>query len=361
MLAGRPEAHVNAPQSLTSRKTLEEIARRARVSTSTVSRVLNGETKGAYPKIASRNERILAIADQLNYRPSFRGRIFQGGKTLQVALLYSHSHPMIDGVYGEMIASAVETLRSHDYHLTLWGLAGNEETDMFLDRRFDGFLVHHTLTDDVRTAIQRADRPIGLINAEAPGYDHVRPDDEAGAQILTRHLLDLGHRRILYVRLPIDHTSAERRLAGFRAAMQQAGLEAPELVADYDDIGVTWDRIRAASSGGEAPTAVLFYTDVLAADSMGLWREAGIDVPSQVSIAAFNNSPASHYAYPGITVMDIPFREMGRVAAERLFDRITSGGVDADTIEPQVTILPETLITRSSTARPTFGRGNVSA
>ncbi len=343
----------------TSRRTLDEIARRAHVSTSTVSRVLNGETKGAYPKVASRNDRILAIANQLNYRPSFRGRIFQGGKTLQVALLYSHHHPMIDGVYGDMIASAVETLRSHDYHLTLWGLAGNEETDMFLDRRFDGFMVHHALADDVRTAIQRADRPIGLINAEAPGYDHVRPDDEAGARTLTQHLLELGHRRILYVHLPIDHPSAERRQAGFRAIMREVGLEAHELAIDYYDPGLTWDRVIEAT-GLEAPTAVLFYTDVLAADSLALWRQAGIDVPRQVSIAAFNNSPASQYAYPAITVMDIPFREMGRVAAERLFERITAGGVDADTIEPHVTILPETLIIRSSTARPTFGRGNVS-
>ncbi len=342
----------------TTAEILREVARRADVSVSTVTRVLNGKTRGAYPKVAKRNRHIQQIADELNYRPSYRGRTFQLGKTLHVALLFENENPMLGTTYGQMIEGAVRRLHADGYHLTPWGLtpADLDRTDLFLDQRFDGVLVHHRITDTMREAIKRAGLPAVALNTDDDALPCVCPDDRRGARVLTQHLIDLGHRSLLFLKNRFDrHMSTRERLRGFRDAAEQAGLsgdrarvcEPIESWQNRDAPAVT-RLIDTIFQATRPATAVICYRGH---DALGLHRALlhhGVRAPEDVSLAVCSDELSIDLHTPAITAVRVPFMEIGAEAAGILL-RLIAG--DASPAGARV-MLPEKLIVRESTTPP---------
>ena len=342
----------------TTAEILREVARRADVSVSTVTRVLNGKTRGAYPKVARRNRHIQQIADELNYRPSYRGQTFQRGKTLHVALLFENENPMLGTIYGQMIEGAVRRLHAAGYHLTPWGLtdADLDRTDLFLDQRFDGVLVHHRITDTMREAIRRAGLPAVALNADDDALPCVYPDDRRGAHALTQHLIGLGHRSLLFLKNRFDqHMSTRERLRGFREAAKQAGLSDQQ--ARVSDPFSSWNKLDNATTKRvidkvfqypEPATAVICYRGH---DALGLHRvlhRQGVRVPQDVSLAVCSDELALDLHTPSITAVSVPFMEMGAEAAGVLLRLI--GGDDSPA--GARIVLPEKLLIRESTVLP---------
>ncbi len=337
--------------------TLRDIARLAETSESTVSRVLSGRTKAVRGATAARAERIRAIADSLNFRPNWRARAFQLGRTHQVALVYSNETPWLGSVYADMLAGAVAALQSRDHHLIFFQATGNGGgwNDALRERRFDGCLVHHEFPPDVRQPIREAGLPCVLLNAKpakTDALDAVYPDDINGAATLTSHLIELGHRRIWFCHSadarPPRHFSVSDRVAGYLRAMRTAGL-APRV---WPAVGEDTDPLMAAlPRGRQRPTALVVYGERDALKCLYDLHAAGLHVPRELSVATFNDTWESNFTIPPLTVMRLPFEAMGRQAADLMLSAI-----ETPATQPRQIIFPETLVPRASTGPAPRGR-----
>lgn len=354
-----PMTRPSKPDPATSRREIaREIAERCGVSVSTVSRVLAGRTRGAYAKVAERNDLIRRIADELNYRPAYQGGSLRRRRTMNVALLYPGELPLLGQAYGRVVQAAIARLQQNGYHLTPWGLTVEDlaRTDLFLDGRFDGLIAYHRLTDTVREAIFRSGLPAVAVNAEAPDeLASVVPNDEAAAAEATRHLLGLGHRAIALLQPEgSEHFSVEARVAGFRAAMAEAGLPAHlcrSVLPLPERLRVRPKGLRLHELLADTPvTAIVTYRGYDALGVCHAARLAGVHIPEELSLITLSDESAIELAGPPITAVRVPFEQLGLTAADLLLRRIADRDAGSASTPPERVVLPERFIVRSSTA-----------
>jgi LacI family transcriptional regulator len=267
-------------------------------------------------------------------------------------LLYQGPYPWyLGGVYGEMIQSFALALQSQGFHLLFVPIEGDGGWEhMLLDRRLDGCVVADWIPETVAQILATSQLPVVLLNMQtALPYPTVVPDDRDGAIQLTRHLQQLGHRRIVFYERPGEgtHFSRAARRAGFDWAMQDAGLG--KLATNVDAASATFaaqlqKSVRQNST--TRPTAVITYAHEDAIELLHeLWLR-GVRVPDDLSLATFNDVYPLDVLTPSVTAVRIPADEIGRQGAEILLRQIFDG---ASSNELQI-VLPETLTVRASTA-----------
>jgi len=330
---------------------VREIADRANVSPSTVTRVLSGRTRGAYPKVALRNERIQKIALSLNYHPSYHGRALRKGTTDTVALLYPKSKPMMDGYYGDMVSTMVKTLSDANFHLVLWGVGNQEleDTSTLLERRFDGLLVRHALNPALAKTIRETGLPTVLVNCRVgEDFDQVIPDDRMGARLLANHLHERGHRRIAYVTPPVRlpgnrHYSVIERQETLRDHFGDDGNAFRVYTAVPEEVESLADKLMI---NADRSTAVICYSAPMAAHLAATLLRRGVRIPKDLSLATFSDCEVTRAAAVPLTVVDVPLIEAGTVASDLLLRRLASSLNEASGEDIR---LPESLIVRDST------------
>ncbi len=334
-----------------SSQALAEIMRRAGVSKATVLRVLNGDHKGAYPRVAKRHALIRQLADELNYRPSYAGRTISRNRTHTIGLLYPRHDPMLAHQYAQTVHALARTLGAEGYDLALHAV-GEEETDrsdLLLGRRFDAYAVHDRVPAGVLEAVRRANLPAVTINAgEHEGMSSVSADDIAGTRMLTEKLLDIGHTRIVYINKALDptatmrHVSIAQRQQGYTEAMEAAGLSP-----------MVWHATDQEPSerylmSHDRPTAMVVYATDDAADIVYRITDEGVSVPNDLSVVATNDTSSGTTSRPQLTIMRVPFQEFGEQAGRLLLEALASD----DPLEPQHIMLPEQYVERRSMAPP---------
>lgn len=327
---------------------LEEIARRCGVSVSTASRALTGAAGVRDPLRAT----IVEAARQLSYAipTSVVGR---------KVLVAASSAAMIDNSRAQFTFHVLDGLNERarvlGVELATRPVAGPHD-ELALLREAEGdpavagclFL---TLEDDMLPLTEGFSKPIVLVNGDDPSMLHssVTPCNRAAGQFAASHLIELGHRRILFM-MRVGRRTIQRRFEGWRDALTAAGVSRiDDLVVEVDD----WlpDLAAAAISRrvenrGLDFTAVLCAGDSLAFGAIGALRRHGVSVPSQVSIVGMDDLPQSAFSTPPLTAMHIPMRELGSEALSLLMDHLNSG-----TILPRRVELACRLVERSSTAR----------
>jgi DNA-binding LacI/PurR family transcriptional regulator len=333
------------------RPTISDVARLCGLSKTTVSVILN-ETPAASRVPAETHQRVKQAADQLGYRPSWRARALTQRRTHTIGVLYAPPMPLIvRGNYEGIMAGINETLTKHRYHVMFVPLGEDpsEWGDMLMDQRMDGCLVLSRLYDALATLLKQSRMPVTLVNADTElPHPVVIADDFQGSHDLTRHLLELGHRRItLFLGDQPPHYSVTGRVNGYQQAMKGAGLNpyATIVKGNVQDFVASLVRDR---ENGDRPTAVLTYTHHAAISMLRLLWEAGISVPKDLSVATFSNSYPVAEVIPPLTVMALPTEDMGRTAAEMVLEQIQTAGA----APPRRAVLKETLIVRKSTAPP---------
>jgi LacI family transcriptional regulator len=186
--------------------------------------------------------------------------------------------------------------------------------------------------------------------------DIVRGDSTGGAYVLTKYLLDLGHTNIMMIAGPRDVSTSFERAAGFRQALQEAGLESKQ-----DNI--IWGRFtqesgkamtKQALSRSPKPSAIFAGNNFIAIGALQTIREVGLRVPHDISIVSFDDLPDSLSASPFITNVAQPTYEMGLRATQILISRMTGN----EPGEYHSILLPTELIVRKSSAPPTFAGGH---
>ncbi|MEX0775109.1 MAG: LacI family DNA-binding transcriptional regulator [Phycisphaeraceae bacterium] len=327
------------------------MARKAGVSIGTVSRVLNGGNKENWKSTVRRAAQVRRIAQEMGYRPSWRGRAFASGKTHTIGLIHQAFDPLQLGeAWHDILRELIDQLRARNYGVQFLPV-GEEKEDLLAcravisERRFDGCMVSKYLTPEIEEALRETDMPAVMINAEADAsWSQVQLDDRGGAMAMTRHLIQQGHRRIAFMTDEtgtMRHFSLRRRLEGVYAAMAEAGLGQP-IEAHRKEISAALEELMALSA---PPTAVVTYHDTTAVTLLqACWRK-GIGVPTDLSVATFNDSTATRMSIPPLTTMRLPGAIVARRAATQLLERMAQGPEWV----PERLILPEELIVREST------------
>jgi LacI family transcriptional regulator len=332
--------------------TIRDVAGRAGVSTATVSRVLAGIGHPRADTVAA----VLGAVEALDYRPSGVARSLRMKRTRTLGLIVTDIQ---NPFFPELVQATDLAARDLGYSIILGSAAYDEHRamhylDLMVDRRVDGIIVASSqLSEASRRWVVASPVPVIVVNAEPTGLpvSVVTSDNEAGMRMATAYLIGLGHRRVAYIRGATSFTAAGPRLAGFRDACREAGLEetaTPELCGD----GLVEGGERAAAellASGQEVTAIACYNDLTAIGVLRALRAAGRRVPADISVIGCDDIAAAAWVAPGLTTVAQQKAEMGRVAVERLVAMLEQPGTAAG---PDVIRLPMLLRVRESTAEP---------
>lgn len=330
---------------------LKDVAEAAGVDASTASRVLNNEA--GHRAAADTRDRILAVADELGYRPNAIARALRTSrsKTLGIAV------PQLDNpVFAQIILGATSAAHARGYELLISLVENAAGGSGVYERlaeanRVDGLLVS-TLEEDasLRRTLQRAAVRYVLVNRKIRGVaNFVALDNFAAAREATGYLLSLGHRRIGHLAGRITGYNGSQRLAGYQAALREAGIEPdPALVSEA---GYTLEGgVRATEAMlalRRRPTAILAATVLSGSGALKALHAAGVAVPADMSVMCIHDMPIADMLQPALTALRMPAQQMGAVATDGLVDLLEG---KADSIAR--VLQPEGLVVRASTAPP---------
>lgn len=325
--------------------TIYEIAKAAGVSSSTVARILRGEVKESHRRSAEKAQRIRRLASEMGYRANLRARSFSRGRTHGIGLLYTDNAWIFEGVNPEVVNSLVKALQEKGYHLVFAPIdeSGAWE-EIVLGGQIDGGVVFQALPQDVSKAVRERQLPLVLLGDNSDStLSQVVVNDFSGAYQAARHLIGLGHRRILlFVHESVKpHCSVQERRTGYRAALAEAGLEPIEAYLASEE-----DAMEMLLRPNTGATGVICYCDLEATLVVRALWERGISVPADVSIIGFNDVFATRHMTPPLTTVGFDAARIGQVGAELVLKEISSSTTKRQT--KVVTIQPE-LIVRGST------------
>ncbi len=302
---------------------LVEVAKRAGVAPSIVSRLLNND-----PTLRIRfetRERIVRTVEDLAYTPNHAGRTLRSTRNGALGMIVPD---VTNPLYGEILRGA-EDRAGEDGYLVLLGNAndlGQHEGPykrLVAEGRIDGVLLQRNNVIDDATLLRLTDTrvPTILINSRvASAHGSVILDDEEGARVATEHLIALGHEKIGHLGGPIVTDTARRRLQGFAQTLASAELPVrPEWVieAGYEETG-GYTAMRQLLTQPSRPTAVFVYTVAAALGALIATRDAGVAVPDDLSIVAFHDAWIAKHTWPPLTTVQLPLFELGRGAVTML-------------------------------------------
>jgi LacI family transcriptional regulator len=332
--------------------TIRDVARLAKVSVATVSRVLNASA----PVRDGTRTRVLEVARELRFSPNGAARTLSRRQASAVGVI-------LPDLYGEFFS---ELLRGIDLEIQRTGhalLVSSSHHDAHgvavavraMRGRVDGLLV---MAPEVSTASLASALPEGLpaviLNAPAtPGAAAaVTVDNMGGTRAVVRYLAELGHREIAFICGPPRNADAGARLRGYRAAMRTAGLTVRDTFVVHGDFteegGWRAARVLLALSGTQ-PTAIFAANDAMAVGALLALHEAKVDVPGEMSIVGFDDIPIARYVTPALTTVRVAIDVLGARAAALLF-RALADPVGVGTAHREV--VPAELVVRHSCGPP---------
>ncbi|QHT59637.1 LacI family transcriptional regulator [Paenibacillus lycopersici] len=331
--------------------TIKEIALRAGVSKSTVSRIISGK---GYSSPEAR-DKVLELIEQLHYRPNAVARAMVSQRTHNIGvLLYRRDHPIAaHPFYGKIVdAVLLEAARlNYSIFVTTDHDMSIRSADFMMEKRVDGLILISRLQRSVIDYIANFGVPYVMVNGstDVDGVIHIVNQDEIGGSLIAGHLAEAGHERIFVIAGPQSHRSHNLRLKGFKTHIGQAGIgiaeEAVQLAETstfgegYDIMCRRWDAFREGKY-----TALFATNDMLAMGAMKLLLEQSVRIPGQVAVAGFDDIDFAAMFSPSLTTVRVDTGEMGAQAV-RLLDRLIRQEQD---VSPPGELLPR-LIVRQST------------
>jgi len=327
--------------------TIADVAARAGVSKTTVSRVLNA--KGELDEATA--ARVRKVIDDLGYVPSSRAVGLARGRTRIVGVLVpSLTWPWM----GDVLQGVVDVVEAESYGLLLFTCNRGEESmrqfaTQVSAKSFDGLLVIEPEgTLDYIETLHARGLPVVMIDdrGHQPLFPSVATTNRSGAEAAAQHLLERGRRKPIVVRGPERFGCTEERLAGFGEIYARAGAPIPgNFVVDGD---FTFDAGRHAikrfiEEGAEFD-AIFAHNDLSAAGAIQALREAGLKVPGDVAVVGFDDIPLAAHTEPPLTTVRQPLREMGGAAARMLLTFFAGAPISETR-----TVIPTNLVVRGST------------
>jgi DNA-binding LacI/PurR family transcriptional regulator len=329
-----------------SHVTIRDVAARAGVSHQTVSRVIN-RSERVNPETREKVETAIA---ELDYRPNATARFLNTGYTHPLACL---SPNITDFTFASIIEGAETEARQQGYFF-ISSSAPNETgfsllvEELVNSRRTDGMMVINPYIDD-RSSLFPGDTPTVLLGARprSEEFDTVCLNDEEAGRTATQHLVDLGHHQIAHITGPMREDCSQDRCSGYREVLWKAGITPnPALLLEGDWSATSgYQVVKRLLQNGIHFTALFAQNDRMAVGAIRALREAGKNVPQDVSVVGFDDMPLASYFDPPLTTMRQDTVEMGRQAARLLIESVDK----PQSIRRHVYLSAE-LVVRGSTA-----------
>jgi LacI family transcriptional regulator len=330
------------------RARIDDVARKAGVSTATVSRALSAPDRVRRGTL----HRVLAAIEALDYRPDAAASALATGRSYAVGCVV----PALDNsVFARMSQALQIALAEAGYQLLLAGHEHDAQKELklcrlLLRRGVDALIVVGNLRpQEAWDELIGCGKPVLLTWSSDPRLPSVSIDNTGATSLVARHLLDLGHRRIRMIAGPTrTNDRQEARILGVRAVLEAAGLSLPP--TDISEQPLTFAGgaagLRALMTSDARPTAIVCGNDYQATGALLEAQRLGLRVPEQVSICGFDDMPLSAALNPPLTTVCVPAHDMGRVAARCILSLI-----DGQPVPPETT-LPVALVVRASSAPP---------
>lgn len=304
--------------------TVHDVARMAGVSAMTVSRVINGRASVS----AVTRDKVEAAIAALRYQPNLAARAARTG-TLRIGLLYSNPSAAF---LSEFLVGAMDQCRQGGGQLLL------ERCDDLASQRaaiaclveagVDGILVPPPLCDSTEVLAQLNQMGVPAIAVAtarpAPGVSAVRIDDYQGALAMTQYLIAQGHRDIGFIEGDPAHTPALLRRQAFEDAMRDAGMVVPphRVAQGYFTYRSGLDAARQLLGAVSRPTAIFASNDDMAAATLAVAHGMGLQVPQDLSVCGFDNTPVATTVWPELTTIHQPIADMARAAVQLVIEEI---------------------------------------
>jgi LacI family transcriptional regulator len=327
--------------------TIRDVAKLAGVAPITVSRVINND--GYFTEETRR--KVEAAVRELDYIPNSLGPSLRSKRTQTLALVVSD----ITNPFWTTVARGVEdAANARGYHIIIGNTDESAEKQeqyllFLLKKQVDGFLFVPASYNTSET-LKKRHVPFVVLDRRFPyEVDSVRGDSIAGAYDLTKHLIDLGHRRIAIITGRKDHTTACDRVEGYLAAIKDANLSDTQQIywGEYTQEAGYDNTVQLLKANPRA-TAIFAANNFIAIGMMRASRDAGLHVPEDMSVVAFDDLPEAITIDPFFTVAAQPAYEMGQKATELLISRLNGDGSQ----EYREIVLPVEIIVRKSSSKP---------
>lgn len=331
--------------------TLEEIAKAAGLSASTVSRALSNS---GYPLSPATRQRVSEIAREMGYKPNIAARSLRTDQTNSIGVI-------VDDILSPFVPPIVrgiqDYLRAHDYLSLIvnsdWDPQIEQEAiNTLLSRPVDGLVFVEYSHIAKSEALEQSNKPYVFVHrlfGSAIRHSIV-PDDHFGAALAVRHLAGLGHRRIGYINGPARWHTSQQRLAGYQDELTAHGLPLdPALMQPGDwEFEGGYSAARSLLALHDRPTAIFAANDLMALGAICAIQDAGLSVPRDIAIVGYDNRDFTTIFRPRITTVSMPVYDMGRAAAELLVRQIEHGPQDT----PEIKVRGELFIRETCGADP---------
>jgi LacI family transcriptional regulator len=330
--------------------TLEQVAKLAEVSRSTVSRVIN-EHPNVRPEV---RERVWQVIHTHDYQPHQIARMLVTGRTNTIGIIVPEAVTRLfnDPFFPQLTRGIAEVCSRYHYSLVLSMMTTHADRDMHYRRilrngQLDGVIVASAALDDpLLPRLQQSRCPCVLVGRHPayPSLPWVDVDNVNGARSMTEHLISLGHRRIAAITGPLNTIVGQERREGYLQALAQANIAASDALLTEGDFTEESGFYAMKRLARQEPTAVFAASDLMAIGAIRALAQMGRHVPEDVSVAGFDDAPAATLIEPQLTTVQQVVVDLGRMAGEKLLARLELRDVAA---QPQR--LSTHLVVRSST------------
>jgi LacI family transcriptional regulator len=330
------------------KQNLEDIARLAGVSKSTVSRVINRQ-----PNVSEHTrQKVLDVIREHNFRlnTAARALVTQQTRILSVIIPQTLSYTFTDPYFPSLIQSISKVANEHDYAIMLWVGNDTEEEERFSERiltngLFDGAVIASAVENDLLAMqLSKADFPCVIIGPpQFSGANYLDVDNASAASHAVMHLIGLNRTRIGTITGPLNMGAAKARLQGYRKALREAGMPyESNLVVEgcFDEASGYRSAIVLLEQNIDA---IFAASDMMALGAMRALAEQGVKVPEDVAVVGFDDMPFASHTKPSLTTIRQPIVELGADAARALIWL-----VEGRLIEPYQVIFPAYLVVRES-------------
>jgi len=303
--------------------TIHDVAARAGVSVATVSRVLNGKQL-VRPETA---DHVLSAARSLRFVPNVAARTLSIRRSQTIGIVLPDVHGEF---FSEVIRGIDVAARKAGYHILVSG-SHSDSREMLevleaMHGRVDGVVL--MAPDMALSSLDHSrvtDRPLVLLNAADDAHDAITIDNFGGARTMIRHLAQLGHTRIAFIKGPVHNADARERLRGYRQAMRAVkGGERMEIDGDFTERSGHDTALQIANMDAR-PTAIFAANDSMAVGVLSALGDHGVAVPAEMSVVGFDDIPIARYVAPPLTTIRVDIAELGRRAFALLRESLGEG------------------------------------
>ncbi|MGD2028143.1 MAG: LacI family DNA-binding transcriptional regulator [Anaerolineales bacterium] len=314
--------------------TIRDVAKKAQVHPSTVSRVFSGSQSIS----EATRQRVLDAAKVLGFQPNAIARSLSTQRTYTIGIVVPHVFEGFfdDSFFPQIMRGMLEAAYRHGYRLILGGSRSYQDeisqiVDIMQSSQADGIVVMSSRLDvDTVDQLLELDSPFVLLG-HPPGGDNeeiawVDADNRLATQKAIQHLIGLGHTQIAYVGGDPETLTTRERQQAYEETMRAAGLRVNEKWIDYgyfDDPGGYTAVQRMKDLGADMPTAFYAANDLMAVGVLRALIELGLQVPEDISVVGTNNAYISQHTSPPLTTIDVPYAGIGRKAVELLVAQMT--------------------------------------